>query len=198
MPRRPTRAALALAGVALALAACASPSTSPTDAVADPTPADTVASMQPSTEPSPSETAQEPGTALTACEIVTPADIEAAVGLDAGMVAESTSSETPTVLSPGHTSCLYNSDTWGGVSIELTPEDGVNLYDAARDAYDDASDMVVVGSDGAFWSSETGRAFVWKGPVTAMLQIGFLSVENPDRAAIFQALADSIIAKLDA
>ena len=102
------------------------------------------------------------------------------------------------MLSPGHTSCLYNSDTWGGVSIELTPEDGVNLYDAARDAYDDASDMVVVGSDGAFWSAETGRAFVSKGPVTAMLQIGFLSVENPDRAAIFQALADSIIAKLDA
>ena len=174
MPRRPTRAALALAGVALALAACASPSTSPTDAVADPTPSDTVASMQPSTEPSPSETAQEPGTALTACQIVTPADIEAAVGLDAGMVAESTSSETPTVLSPGHTSCLYNSDTWGGVSIELTPEDGVNLYDAARDAYDDASDMVVVGSD------------------------GFLSGENPGKAAIFQALADSIVAKLAA
>ena len=50
----------------------------------------------------------------------------------------------------------------------------VNLYDAARDAYGDASDMVFVGSD------------------------GFLSVENPGKAAIFQALANSIIAKLDA
>ena len=197
MPRRPTRAALALAGLALALAACASPSSSPSDS-ANPAPRDPPSSVTPSSEPSPTDAALESGTDLTACEIVTPADIEAAIGLDAGMVAESTSSETPTVLSPGHTSCLYNSDTWGSVSIELTPEDGVNLYDAARDAYDDASDMVVVGSDGAFWSAETGRAFVWKGPVTAMLQIGFLSVENPDRAAIFQALADSIIAKLDA
>jgi len=57
---------------------------------------------------------------------------------------------------------------------------------------------MVVGSDGAFWSSGTGRAFVSKGAVTAMLQIGFLSVEKPDKAAIFQALADSIVAKLDA
>ena len=52
--------------------------------------------------------------------------------------------------------------------MELTPDDGENLYDAAEGAYKDAAVMPGIG-DGAFNSDDNNRAFIWKDNVTVML-----------------------------
>jgi hypothetical protein len=137
-----------------------------------------------------------PGTALTACELITPADIEAALGLEAGTVAEGVHTETPTVLDAAENECNYQDEAWGGVIIRVTPTDGANLYDAARGAYDDASDLVITGSDGAFWSDGTKRGFVWVDPVSAMIQIGFVAQDAGEWGDIAEQLLNSIAEKI--
>ncbi|HEX2766755.1 MAG TPA: DUF3558 family protein [Candidatus Limnocylindria bacterium] len=147
----------------------------------------------------PSATPEEPevvaGTELDACEIVTAEDVATATGLDVAEIGEGELEETPTILSPDHSDCDYRGD-WGGVSISLTPEDGANLYDAARGSYDDASDREILGADGAFYSAGTNRAFFWKGAVTVMMQVGFLA-EGGDVDAILTALGQAAIDKVD-
>jgi hypothetical protein len=107
-----------------------------------------------------------PGTTLSACEIVTADDIAAATKasgtVDAGVL-----EHTPTSLSPGHAECTYSGD-YGRIIVALTPEDGANLYDAARGSYADASDITGIG-DGAFNSNDNNRAFIWKDKVAVML-----------------------------
>ncbi len=122
----------------------------------------------PTAEAVPTEAAEAeptPGTDLNACEIVTAADIAAATGIEG--VADGTFEENPSTLSPGRSECTYEGD-FGRVIVDLTPEDGANLYDAARGAYDDASDITGIG-DGAFNSVGENRAFIWQGPVAVML-----------------------------
>jgi hypothetical protein len=136
----------------------------------------------------------EAGTDLDACEIVTAGDIETALELDSGSVTEGELTETPTVLSPGHTDCRYSGD-WGGLVVSLTPEDGANLYDAARGSYDDASDVVLTSVDGAFWSADAGRFFAWKGAVAVMLQFSHITTGADAKAAntaIAQAAMDKV------
>jgi hypothetical protein len=186
---RAGRATLGLTlAMALFLAACgggASPSSSESS---DPSTSDEpVASQTP--EPT-------PGTALTACELITPADIEAALQLEPGTVAEGEHTETPTVLDPAENECRYQDEAWGGVIIRVTPTDGANLYDAARGAYDDASDLEIAGADGAFWSADTNRGFVWVDPVSAMIQIGFVSVDSPEWGGVAEHLLGSIAEKI--
>jgi hypothetical protein len=142
-----------------------------------------------STEPQPT-----PGTALDACEILTPADIEAALELEPDTVAKGTLEEVGTVLDPAETECTYRDDAWGGVILRLTPTDGANLFDAVTSAYDDAERIEA--GDGAFWSPDTNRAFVWKGSVTAMLQVGFASVDAADWGGIAETLVKAIVEKL--
>lgn len=171
--RRPMSIGLLFASAALVLAACggasgasspsapaeATPTVAPTD-VADPgTPAD--------------PGAPAPGTDLNACEIVSAEDVSAVAGseVEAGEFEES-----PTTLSPGHSECTYQGD-FGRLIVSLTPEDGANLYDAARGSYDDASDIAAHGGDGAFYSKQSKRAFFWKGSVAVMLTV-FLSGED--------------------
>lgn len=153
------------------------------------------ASTAPSEEAAEEDPAPTPGTALNACEIVTAEDIAAATGIDAATIGSGELTESPTVLSPGHTECDYTGE-WGGVIVSLTPEDGANLYDAARGSYDDASDREVTGADGAFWSEDNGRGFFWKGAVAVMLQVGFLA-DGGDRDAIVTALGQAAIDKVD-
>jgi hypothetical protein len=193
MPRLPLT--VLIIALAIGLAACgggSSGGSAAPSAPSDAPPASEAASQAPDEGGAPVA-----GTDLTACEILTAADIEAALGLEAGTIEQPESEETPTVLSPGHTSCDYSGDDWGGVVVELTPEDGENLYDAARGSYDDASDLVIVGTDGAFWSTSTSRGFVWKGSTATMIQIGFLVESGADRAAITAALLESIASKVD-
>jgi hypothetical protein len=96
-----------------------------------------------------------------------------------------------TSLSPGKTECTYEGD-WGRLIVELTPEDGANLYDAARGAYKDASDITGTW-DGAFNSAQNHRAFVWKGAVTAMFTMFLNEAEQLDAA---ESLAKALVAKL--
>jgi hypothetical protein len=139
--------------------------------------------------------APEAGTDLTACEIVTAGEVEAAVGLDSGTVAEGELTESPTALSPGHTECDYEGD-WGRIVVSLTPEDGANLFDAARGSYADASDRDIAGADGAFWSEDQGRGFFWKGAVTAMFQVSFLA-DGGDHEQIILTLGQDAIDKVE-
>lgn len=138
----------------------------------------------------PADDTLQPGTDLNACEILTPADIEAAT--DTAGVAEGEFEATPTVLSPGHTECTYEGD-FGGVIVALTPEDGENLYDAAAGAY---KDMVVIEGlgDGAFFSADNHRAFVWQGNVTVMFTL-FVN-DDLDAATVAEAFGEAVVSKL--
>lgn len=194
MPRRVPSLVVPALAIAMLVTACGSSSASPSasDAAESDAPP---ASVGESAAPTEAAGAPEPGTTLSACEIVTAEDIAAATGLDAADVGSGELTESPTSLSPGHTECDYTGE-WGGVIVSLTPEDGANLYDAARGSYSDASDRVVAGADGAFWSEDNGRGFFWKGAVTVMMQIGFLA-GGGDRDEIITALGQAAIDKVD-
>jgi hypothetical protein len=174
MPRRApfTMALVALAIMASACSATASGESAEPDSTAPQAPSSSAAASMPAAS---AEVPGAPaaGTQLDACEIVTPEDITAAFELE-GIVDEGELTEDPTSLSPGHTTCRYTGD-WGGLVVSLTPEDGANLFDAARGSYADASDREVAGADGAFWSEDQHRGFFWKGAVGLMLQITHLT-----------------------
>ena len=180
MPRRSTGAtAVALLALSLLLAACGGAAAAPSQAA------------PPTDAPEATEAADPtPGTLLTACEILTAAEVKDVLDIDAD-VPPGEHEATPTILSPAHNECRY---AVGGVIVSLTPEDGENLYDAARGAYKDAVDITGVGGDGAFFSKKDNRSFVWKGAVTAMLTV--FPAEGGwtyDRA---EAFAKVILAKL--
>ena len=158
--------ALLVACFVLILAACGGSAASSVPDVPTDGPRETLAAEEPSAAPD----APVAGTDLNACEIVTPDEVAAAAGLNAADVTAGAVEESPTVLSPGRTECTYEWDG-GGVIVELTPDDGENLYDAARAAYADASDVSNHGGDGAFFSKENRRAFFWKGAVSVMLTL---------------------------
>jgi hypothetical protein len=174
--------------LAVVLAACGGATPAPSGAGA--TPAAT--SSAPAVETGAPITADPtPGTMLTACEIVTPADLDAATGT-AGPSADGVLAAGPTTLSPGRTLCTYEGE-YGRVIVDLVPEDGVNLYDAARKAYADASDITGLG-DGAFTSESRNRTFVWKGAVAVMLTTYFDG--DADMRAVSEDLATRVIDKL--
>lgn len=192
MPSRPMLLVAALA-TALALSACGgagaaepTPDLDSTDAAtmpAEPMPTESIAAA-----PDPT-----PGTTLDACEVMTAADIEAALNLEAGSVDDGEVTEAPTVLSPGRSLCKYAGD-WGGLNVELIPEDGPNLYDAARGAYDDAKDLEV-GGDSAFYSAQNNRFFILRGSVSVMVTIAFISSDT-DREALAQTIGEEIAARI--
>lgn len=193
MPRRPF-APVVLLAIAVAISACSS---SPAASAPAATPSASHAGTPalPTPEPSTDTGTPAAGTDLNACEIVTAKDIATALGMDAAEIGDGELEETPTTLSPGHSDCDYTGE-WGGISVSLTPEDGENLFDAARGAYADASDRVITGADGAFWSASQTRGFFWKGAVTVMFQVGFLA-GGGDRDEIVTALGQAALDKVD-
>lgn len=190
MPR-PTRPTLAILVLVLALAACAAQGSSGGTASQEP-PGSAAASAAPSEA---ADAPPTPGTDLDACEIVTVADIAAAVGIPEADVPAGEVEAEPTTLSPGHTECRYEGE-WGGLIVDLTPEDGANLYDAARGSYADASDREVTGADGAFWSEQNHRGFFWKGSVTVMLQMSYLA-NGADVDEVVTAIGQAAMDKVD-
>ena len=184
---------LAFLLVALVAAACGSTSSSaPASSDAPVASSGAVASEAPDASLEP--VAPVAGTDLDACELVEPADIAAALDLEPADVAAGELTESPTSLSPGHTDCRYTGD-WGGLSVSLTPEDGANLYDAARGSYADAADLEIAGAESAFWSADQKRGFFWKGAVTVMLQFSHITTgaDIADAtAAIGQAAMDRV------
>lgn len=171
MPRRSIAALSALLMIsAIAFAACSGGTAAPANGA---TSAPSIATADETA--SPDETAATgggvegnltPGTSLNACELVTSDDVKAATK-STDVVAAGTLKQDPTSLSPGHTECRYEGE-FGGIIVDLTPEDGANLYDAARGAYKDAADIAGIG-DGAFNSDKNNRAFIWKEKVAVML-----------------------------
>jgi hypothetical protein len=134
--------------------------------------------------------AQQPGTTLNACEIVTVADIEAAT--KATGVAAGELEATPNALSPGQSDCTYTGD-FGKIVVELTPEDGLNEYDAARRAYKDAADITGPW-DAAFNSQENNRAFVRKGNVLVMVT---MFLDGQEQLPVATELAKRVVAKVE-
>jgi hypothetical protein len=194
MPRRAPFGLIALVLLALLVSACGS--SGPSIVASEPAAAesDALPTASDGAEATADDGVPEPGTDLSACEIVAPADVEAALDLEPGAVADGELTESPTTLSPGHSECRYGGD-WGGLVVSLTPEDGANLYDAARGAYEDASDREVTGADGAFYSADATRGFAWKGNVAVMLQITHLAAEadwDAVTTALMQASMDKV------
>ena len=153
---------------------------------------------QPSSGAAPSQPAASqgdgeptPGTELTACELVTPADVEAALTLDPGTVAEGTHQGTPTVLSPGSNECRYQDEAWGGLVVSVIPEDGVNTFDAVNSVFGEDAEVIRAG-DAALWFPDNLRGYFLQGSVMVMLQFTFVvngtdfkvATESVGRAAL--------------
>lgn len=178
MERPPLRPAVRpalplLLALLLGLAACAGGS--PGASAGDP---------EPGGEPTRGEESQAgeptPGTSLTACQVVTAADIEATLGLEPGTVSEGTLEEQPTVLDPATTECRYQDESWGGLVVNLTPTDGLNTYDALVSVYGDDAEALDIG-DGALWFEDSDRGYFLKGSVMFFLQLTFLVDGTPFR-----------------
>jgi hypothetical protein len=189
MPRR-FLLAPAAALLAIALVACAgSAATSSPSSGAD-------ASVAPTTRAASSADLggvfddKAPGTDLDACAIVAATDVVTATKIED--VAAGKLEKKPTTLSPRRSTCTYEGN-FGRILVELTPEDGENLYHAARDSYADASDIIGIG-DAAFNSKRNNRAFVVKGNVSVMLTM-FLSGEL-EQLPVATELVASVVAKL--
>jgi len=167
-PGRFSTPAIVLALV-LVLAACAGGS--PGASAGEPDPGGEPSGAAPSEGGGEAE--PTPGTSLTACELVTPADIEAALDFDPGTVAEGTLEEQPTVLDPAVNECRYEDEAWGGLVVYVTPTDGVNVYDALESVYGDTAEALDIG-DGAFWFEDNDRGYFLQGSVMVQLQFTFL------------------------
>jgi hypothetical protein len=182
---RPTSAVLS---VMLLVAACSS---SPGADQAEPS-SGGAPSQPAASQPAPGE--PTPGTNLTACELVSPADIEAALSLDLGTVSDGVHKETPTVLDPASNECRYTDESWGGLVVMVTPTDGVNTFDAVRDAFGEDAEAIEVG-DGGLWFQDNDRGYFLQGSVMILLQFTFIADGTPFRDPTV-ALGETAVAKV--
>jgi len=135
-----------------------------------------------------------PGTGLTACELVTPGDIETALSLDAGTVTEGVYKAKGTSLDAYVNECRYNGDEWGGVIVTVTPTDGLNTYDAVHDVFGEDAEALDVG-DGGLWFEKNDRGYFIKGSVLTMLQFTYLKEGNGFRDPTV-ALGEAAVSKI--
>jgi hypothetical protein len=188
------RSGLLLAFSLVIFAACgggaatsAAPSAAPTQSVSPAQPSDAPASQAAAPD-------RTPGTSLTACELVAPSDIEAALGLDAGTVAEGELKQKGTVLDAFVNECRYDDPEWGGLIVHVTPADGVNVFDAVESAFGDDAEVLDV-ADGGLWFEDNDRGYFLKGPVMILLQFTYLVDGTPfaePTASLGQAAVDKI------
>jgi hypothetical protein len=170
-PTRPAIASFSLIAF-FVLVACSAAAPTGTPAAGTPT------GGQPTSQPTTTAGATDegeptPGTALSSCELVTPADIEAAVELDAGTVQPGLHKDTPTPLDPADNECRYEGD-WGGLVVMVTPTNGKNTFDAVKKSFgEDAEEIAGVG-DGALWFADNDRGYFVKGSVLVLLQFTHL------------------------
>lgn len=182
---RPTSAVLSV--VALLTACSSSPGASEAGPSSGGAPSLPAVSQPASGEPT-------PGTALTACELVAPADIEAALSLDPGVVSAGVLKETPTILDPASNECRYTDDTWGGLVVMVTPTDGVNTFDAVQSAFGDKAEVIEVG-DGGLWFEDNDRGYFLQGSVMVLLQFTFIVDGTPFRDPTI-ALGQAAVARI--
>jgi hypothetical protein len=156
----------------LLIAACGSAAT-PASSGAPTTPTETTQPNQPD-ETEPTDTEPTPGTALSACELVAPEDIEAALGFEASTVDEGTLSDEPTSLDPNRQECRYDQEDWGGLVVDVKPTDGLNTFDAVESAFGEDAESIDGIGDGALWFEDNDRGYFLKGSVMVLLQFTYL------------------------
>jgi hypothetical protein len=190
------RSTFFLVSALVILAACSSaaPGATPTPPAGQPTGQSTDTVGTPG--PTPAAGEPTPGTTLTACELVAPADIEAALSLDTSTVAEGELTQAGTVLDPAANQCRYDDNAWGGLVVLLTPTDGVNTFDAVNSVFGDDAEALNIG-DGSLWFEDNDRGYFLKGPVLVLLQFTYIvegdysSFRDPT-IAIGQAAVDRL------
>lgn len=180
----PPSARASLLVVALIVAACAAPSGS-----------------APESSSGPSEAAggnggngSDPGTTLTACEIVTPADIEAALGLDPGAATEGRLTENPSAEEPYASECSYLAQAWGGMVVQVLPSYGLDYYGTLGPQLGDRAEALDIG-DGGLWVGDIERGYFLKGTVLVLVNITRLVEPTPFREPTI-SLGEAAVAKL--
>jgi hypothetical protein len=113
------------------------------------------------------------------CELVTPADIDAALALEPG-TAQPGDPAAVSSADPAAGQCSYLSQTWGGLVVMVSPTLGVDEYESTLAAAGDRAERLEIG-DGAFWLADIERGYFLKGPALVIVQITRLVDELPLR-----------------
>jgi hypothetical protein len=159
----------ALAALSLLLAACASGSTGPS---IPPAAASAVASAA-------SAVASAAGAAApAACDVVTTADVQAALG---GTIAAGKAQQ----IAQGDTSCDF-----GGVLVRVRGGSDAAFLAGIKNSFSDAADIPAVG-DAAFYSKQNATFAFVKGSTFVLIQ-----APNANDQAKLIALATALAAKL--
>jgi hypothetical protein len=135
----------------------------------------------------------KPGTSLTACQLVTPSDIEAALDLDPGTAAPGDAREV-TSEDPAASECSYLAQSWGGLVVQVLPTIGATEFEAMVASSGDRAERVEVG-DGGLWLEGIERGYFLKGRVLVIIQFTRLVDQVPLREPTI-ALGTSAVAKL--
>jgi hypothetical protein len=183
-PARTSLLVVALIVVALIVAACASPGGSSPASNGGPSQAGTGNGGNTS----------EPGTTLTACELVTPADIEAALDLDAGAAAEGRFVENPSEDHPYANQCSYLAGAWGSLTASVLPSSGAGYYESLVPQLGDRAEALDIG-DGGLWVEDIERGYFLKGTVLVTISIIRIVEPTPFREPTI-ALGEAAVAKL--
>lgn len=154
-----------------------------------------------STAPPPSPTAGPaggdgggtPGTSLTACDLVTPTDIDAALGLDEGTAVPGEAREVAGD-DPAASECSYLAQPWGGLVVQVSPTLGARQFESTLASAGDRAEQLDVG-DGGMWLEGVERGYFLKGSVMVIIQITRLVEEVPLREPTIE-LGEAAIARL--
>ena len=180
----PAPARTSLLVVALIVAACASPGGGSPASNGGPSQAGT----------GDGGNGSEPGTTLTACELVTPADIEAALDLDAGAATEGRFTENPSEDHPNANGCSYLAQAWGGLVVSVLPSSGAGYYESLVPQLGDRAEALDIG-DGGLWVEDIERGYFVKGSVLVTIDIVSIAERTPFREPTI-ALGEAAVAKL--
>jgi len=134
-----------------------------------------------------------PGTDLTACELVTAADIESALNLEPGTAA---AGDTRDVEGddPAANECSYLAQTWGGLVVIVSPTNGAADFESVVAAAGDDAESLDTG-DGALWLPTVERGYFLKGTVLVIIQFIRLVEPVPFREPTIE-LGEAALAKL--
>ncbi len=121
-----------------------------------------------------------PGTNLTACELVTADDVAAALGLDAGSVADGDLHQLESDVDPNVTECRWAAQDWGGLSVIVAPGEGADDFATAKESLADRAEPLAIG-DEALWVDDIERGYFLKGTVLVTVQFIFLTDRSPFR-----------------
>jgi len=131
-----------------------------------------------------------PGTSLTSCEMITPADIEAALQLDPGTVDEGQTSPLAEGDDPAANSCKWSGD-WGSFSIIVNPTLGASYFADATESLAERAEVISVG-DGGLWVADIERGYFLKGSVMILAQFLRITGDASPRDAVIALGTDAV------